>query len=68
MITQLTIAVLGTVSLALMLTGWVQLGLICALLAQPAWIVTAWRHRQWGVLYIAAVYTGLWAVMLWKTF
>ncbi len=66
MITQLVIAALGTASLGLMLTGRNQLGLIAALLAQPAWLWTAWKHRQWGVLYIAEVYTIIWGRLLWN--
>jgi hypothetical protein len=35
--------------------GW-WLGLA----SQPFWIAATWRARQWGMLVLAIMYTGLW--------
>lgn len=40
-------------------------GVVCGLIAQPAWYVTAICHEQWGLLPVFALYTGSWLRGLW---
>ena len=40
-------------------------GVVCGLIAQPAWYITAIAHEQWGLLPVFALYTGSWLRGLW---
>ncbi len=62
-VAQAWIAVLG--GLAVWLVGssgpWRRWGYVLGLASQPAWIWTAVRHEQWGILALAVWYTLGWA-------
>ena len=35
-------------------------GYAIGLAAQPLWLWSSWRARQWGVLVLTCFYTGVW--------
>ena len=36
-------------------------GFVVGLASQPLWILATWRARQWGMLFLAVFYVGVWA-------
>lgn len=58
-ISQIVIFVFGALSIILVgrKNRW---GFVLALLAQPFWFYTAYKHRQWGILAANFVYAVSW--------
>jgi hypothetical protein len=44
--------------------GLERWGCLLGLCAQPFWVWTSWRHRQWGVLVLSFWYAYAWAAGL----
>jgi len=45
---------------------WSRWGYIFGLISQPAWIYTAIKHDQWGILCISLWYSYCWAKGIWN--
>lgn len=41
--------------------AWRRWGYILGLCSQPAWIYTAWQHKQWGILILSLWYAYAWS-------
>jgi len=39
---------------------WKRWGYILGLCSPPAFLYTAWQHKQWGILLLSLWYTYLW--------
>ena len=61
---QAFILVLSGVAIALVDLGQTQehrfWGNVVGLTAQPLWLLSTWRHRQWGMLALTVFYIGIW--------
>jgi hypothetical protein len=62
-IEQVAISLLGVGAIALTQSRdqrrrrWAS---VLGLLAQPAWFYAEWVAHQWGMLFLACIYTGVW--------
>lgn len=65
--TQLWIAVFGVLAIFFVAHNH-TLGPVFGLISQPAWLATAYTHRQWGIYFLTLVYTILWlyALVSWE--
>ena len=45
-----------------------KIGYVCGLLSQPFWIVTAYQHRQWGILVLSCMYSFAWIEGIYRLF
>lgn len=63
-ITQAAIFILSAIAIALVDLGHTQQmrfwGNAVGLAAQPFWLLSTWRHRQWGMLALSVFYVGVW--------
>ncbi len=46
--------------------GLARWGWLLGLAGQPAWIVSTWRSRQWGMLALSLWWTAAWARGAWS--
>jgi len=62
MFEQIWIGVFGTMAIWLVgrLEHWRRWGFIFGLMSQPAWIYTAIKNEQWGILVLSFWYTYSW--------
>lgn len=45
---------------------WRFWGNVVGLAAQPLWLLSTWRHRQWGMLGLTVFYIGIWTAGLYR--
>lgn len=66
-IAQTAITIFGIVSIILVArkNKW---GFVLALVAQPFWHITSYIHQQWGVFFVAIIYTCTWAYGVYEWF
>jgi len=66
-ISQIAIAILGTLSIILIArkNKW---GLVLGLAAQPFWFITTYVNHQWGSFAVSFVYTVSWIYGIWNWF
>jgi len=62
MFEQIWIGVFGTTAIWMVgrLEHWRRWGFIFGLMSQPAWIYTAIKNEQWGILVLSFWYTYSW--------
>lgn len=67
---QALIAVLTIAGLWLVTSGGVDArwGFVVSLAAQPFWLYATWRKRQWGMWFVAVVYSAAWLRGIVNTF
>ncbi len=66
---QILIFVLGVFTvylLALKNPRHQRWGYVVGLLAEPAWIYAAWSAHQWGIIILAVIYSGCYALGIWN--
>jgi hypothetical protein len=64
--TQVQISFCGMLAAITMWSGLTEVSAIIALTTQPAWFITSWRHKQWGVFFNAFVFTALYLGLLYR--
>ncbi|HLC19894.1 MAG TPA: nicotinamide mononucleotide transporter [Candidatus Nanoarchaeia archaeon] len=66
-ISQIAIFVLGVSSIVLVArkNKW---GFVLGFLAQPFWFITSFINEQWGVFFVAFVYSGSWLYGIYEWF
>lgn len=66
-IAQIAIVILGTSSIILVArkNKW---GFVLGLLAQPFWYITSYLNQQWGVFFVAIIYTISWSYGVYEWF
>jgi len=64
---QVAIVILGTSSIILVArkNKW---GFVLGLLAQPFWFITSYLNQQWGVFFVAIIYSISWSYGVYEWF
>lgn len=60
MLDQLIISVFGVMSCYCTATKNPKWACIWGMCAEPGWVYTSYTHQQWGILFLAFVYCGIW--------
>ena len=66
MISQIVITLLGPTAVFLAQSGRRRLASCVGLASQPFWFWSAYHAQQWGIFFVAIIYTGCWACGLRK--
>ena len=66
---QILLALLGVIAVALTQSekeGVRKYAPLFGLSAQPLWLMTALEVQKWGMFFMVALYTILWAIGFWR--
>jgi len=66
-ISQIGIAIFG-VSAIILVSKKNKWGFVLGLLSQPFFFITTFINKQWGIFFLAIVYTGSWILGIYEWF